>query len=54
MGKNKGVATLLEWDGDIPVFDLCLAELHKARDYMQVSKNTKLYIDLMVCPYTTV
>ena len=31
---SGGAATLLEWDGNIPAFDTCLAELHKARDYM--------------------
>ena len=31
---SKGAATLLEWDGDIPSFETCMAELHKARDYM--------------------
>lgn len=30
-----GTSTLLEWDGNIPSFDVCLAELHKAKDYMQ-------------------
>lgn len=31
---SGGAATLLEWDGNIPAFDVCLAELHKARSYM--------------------
>lgn len=29
-----GAATLLEWDGNIPSFDVCHAELLKTRDYM--------------------
>jgi uncharacterized protein (UPF0276 family) len=29
-----GVSTLLEWDGNIPSFDECLKELHKAKHYM--------------------
>ncbi len=33
--KTGGVATLLEWDGDIPSFDECLAELTKAEGYME-------------------
>jgi uncharacterized protein (UPF0276 family) len=32
-GRTGGAATLLEWDGDIPAFDLCHAELVKARRY---------------------
>jgi len=32
---SSGAATLLEWDGNIPAFDICLAELHKAREHMQ-------------------
>lgn len=35
--KTGGVATLLEWDGNIPPFDACLAELHKAKRYMHDS-----------------
>lgn len=31
---SGGAATLLEWDGNIPSFDECLAELHKAKNYM--------------------
>ncbi len=30
-----GVATLLEWDGNIPPFAECLAEVHKARQFME-------------------
>lgn len=32
--KTGGVSTLLEWDGNIPSFEACLAELHKARNFM--------------------
>ena len=32
--RSGGAATLLEWDGNIPSFDECLAELNKSRDYM--------------------
>ena len=32
---SDGAATLLEWDGNIPTFEVCVAELHKARGYMQ-------------------
>ena len=35
--KTGGVSTLLEWDGNIPVFEVCHAELLKARNYMQAS-----------------
>ncbi len=33
--RCNGVATLLEWDGNIPAFDACHAELLKARNYME-------------------
>lgn len=33
--RTGGASTLLEWDDQIPGFDDCLAELHKARRYMQ-------------------
>jgi len=32
--RSGGASTLLEWDGNIPSFDDCHAELLKARDYM--------------------
>lgn len=32
--RSGGAATLLEWDGNIPDFDECLAELSKAKSYM--------------------
>ncbi len=32
--KTGGVATLLEWDGNIPAFDVCHQELLKAKEYM--------------------
>lgn len=32
--KTGGVSTLLEWDGDIPEFDVYHAEMLKARNYM--------------------
>jgi len=37
--KTGGVATLLEWDGNIPEFDVCHAELLKAKDYMSSLKK---------------
>lgn len=33
--RTKGVSTLLEWDSNIPDFEVCLAELHKAKLYME-------------------
>lgn len=33
--RTGGVATLLEWDDRIPALDECIAEIEKARDYMQ-------------------
>lgn len=32
--KTGGVSTLLEWDGDIPEFDVYFAELQKAKNFM--------------------
>lgn len=32
--KTGGISTLLEWDGNIPDFDACLNELHKAKQFM--------------------
>lgn len=32
--RTGGCATLLEWDGNIPSFEECLAELHKAKNFM--------------------
>lgn len=32
--RTGGVSTLLEWDGNIPDFETCLAELYKAKLYM--------------------
>ncbi len=32
--KTGGASTLLEWDGNIPPFEDCLAELMKAKQYM--------------------
>ncbi|MBC7774732.1 MAG: DUF692 domain-containing protein [Phycisphaerae bacterium] len=32
--RTGGVSTLLEWDGNIPSFEECLAELYKARNFM--------------------
>lgn len=32
-----GTSTLLEWDGNIPPFEECMAELHKAKQYMQAA-----------------
>ncbi|NUN99261.1 MAG: DUF692 domain-containing protein [Saprospiraceae bacterium] len=39
--KTGGVSTLLEWDGNIPSFEACLLELHKARDFMGESMGQK-------------
>ena len=33
--KTNGASTLLEWDGNIPSFEECHAELLKAKQYMQ-------------------
>lgn len=35
--KTNGVASLLEWDGNIPSFEDCYAELMKAKQYMNES-----------------
>lgn len=43
--KTGGVATLLEWDGNIPSFDECLAELHKARNFMNGEKTDGFGLD---------
>lgn len=32
--RTGGVATLLEWDGNIPPFDQCMEELYKAKTFM--------------------
>ena len=32
--KTKGASTLLEWDGNIPSFEVCHSELLKAKNYM--------------------
>ncbi len=37
--KTGGVSTLLEWDGNIPGFDICLKELHKAKQFMHSNPN---------------
>lgn len=38
-----GVSTLLEWDGNIPSFEDCLSELHKAKHFMgQVAGETEI------------
>jgi hypothetical protein len=39
--KTGGVATLLEWDGNIPSFEVCLQELHKAKDYWNSASDGK-------------
>ncbi|MFY0630470.1 MAG: DUF692 domain-containing protein [Flavobacteriaceae bacterium] len=33
--KTGGVSTLLEWDGNIPAFDVYYAELQKAKSFME-------------------
>ncbi len=40
--QSGGAATLLEWDGNIPSFDECLAELHKSKTYMKGPFQTLL------------
>jgi len=40
--KTGGVATLLEWDGNIPEFDVYYAELQKAKDFMSGEVITSL------------
>lgn len=35
-------STLLEWDGNIPAFDDCVAELHKARLYMHGAPDLQI------------
>lgn len=37
--KTGGVSTLLEWDGNIPEFDVYLEELHKAKQFMNGTFN---------------
>ncbi len=39
--KTGGVSTLLEWDGNIPDFETCLSELHKAKEFMHNSPKLK-------------
>lgn len=38
--RTNGASTLLEWDGDIPAFDVCHTELLKAKHYMAMSSAT--------------
>ncbi len=40
--KTGGVATLLEWDGDIPAFDVYHAEMLKAKNFMSDNAFTGL------------
>lgn len=40
--RTGGVATLLEWDGNIPSFDDCMDELHKAKAFMQAGLGLSL------------
>lgn len=42
---SGGAATLLEWDGNIPALEVCMAELHKARDHMQAELLEQLTIE---------
>jgi uncharacterized protein (UPF0276 family) len=37
--KTNGVSTLLEWDGDVPEFDVVHQEVLRAKAYMQGSVN---------------
>jgi uncharacterized protein (UPF0276 family) len=38
--RSGGVATLLEWDGNVPAFEHAHAEVLRARDYMQALAST--------------
>ncbi|MBL4604653.1 MAG: DUF692 domain-containing protein [Flavobacteriaceae bacterium] len=49
--KSGGVSTLLEWDGDIPEFDVYFAELQKAKNFMQ---GTFKGVDLEATPIQSV
>lgn len=40
-----GVSTMLEWDGNIPTFDQCHAEILKAKQYMQKNEFSMKQID---------
>lgn len=43
-----GTATLLEWDGNIPSFEDCIKELHKAKDYMlSPTGNSEIAVDTL-------
>jgi uncharacterized protein len=39
--RTGGVASLLEWDGNIPAFEQCHAEILKAKHYMRGDFNPK-------------
>ena len=41
--KTGGAATLLEWDGNIPSFEECHAELLKARRHMTAGAISAVY-----------
>lgn len=41
--KTGGVATLLEWDSNIPSFETCQAELRKAKTFMKESVEEPIY-----------
>jgi uncharacterized protein (UPF0276 family) len=40
--RTGGVSTLLEWDGNIPSFEICLNELYKAKNYMLAEEKNNL------------
>lgn len=40
--KTGGVSTLLEWDGNIPSFDQCHAEILKAQQYMDAQYKPEI------------
>ena len=40
--KTNGVSTLLEWDGNIPPFEVYHAEMLKAKNFMSDSKISKI------------
>jgi len=40
--RTGGTSTLLEWDGNIPEFEVCHAELLKAKNYMNGFQKAKM------------
>lgn len=44
--QTGGTATLLEWDANIPSFEDCLAELHKAKQYQPSEAAAKSPVEV--------